>query len=140
MLPRIERPVHRPLRRQEPAEMAEDHDDDAVVEQVRAKPELSRAQQLGRIALPGVRLPVEADQAADEQNREADIRIDAEEKLIDIVRGLHGTVSLSRHGHRARARSPRGTGYRWPTRARSARQRLSTESWLLEPVPVRIVV
>src|SRR5215472_4189863 len=94
MLPRIERPVHRPLRRQEPAEMAEDHDDDAVVEQVRAEPELSRAQQLGGIALPGVRLPVEADQAADEQNRKADIRIDAEEKLVDIICGQHVTVSL----------------------------------------------
>jgi hypothetical protein len=32
------------LGRQEPAEMAEDHNDDTVVEQVRAQKELSRAQ------------------------------------------------------------------------------------------------
>jgi hypothetical protein len=52
---------------------------------------------LGGIALPGIWLPVKADQTADEQNRKADIRIDAEEKRVDIICGQHVTVSLQKH-------------------------------------------
>src|SRR5262249_5594896 len=77
--------------------MAEDYNDDTVVEQVRAEAELPRPQQLGGIALPGIGLPVEADQTDQEQNRKTDVRIDAKEKCVDIMCRQHVTVSLSIH-------------------------------------------
>src|SRR5262249_13504462 len=91
----VERPVDRPMRLEQADEMAEDHDDDAIVEKVRSKAQLPLAQQLGGIALPSIRLAIEADQAADQQHREAEIGIDAEEKCIDVVGGQHVAIPLS---------------------------------------------
>src|SRR5262249_24766787 len=89
----VERPVDRPMRREKAGEMAEDHDDDAIVEQVRSKAQLPLAQQLGGIALPSIGLAIKTDQAADQQHREAEIGIDAEEKCIDVVGGQHVAIS-----------------------------------------------
>src|SRR5262249_858930 len=94
---------------QEPAKMAEVQNDDPVVEQVRAEAQFPRAQQLGGVALPGIGLPVEADQTAKEQNRETDIRIDTKEKRVDVMCRQHVTVSLSMH---RRHREARGIGDR----------------------------
>jgi hypothetical protein len=78
---------------EESREVAEDDDEHAVVEEVGPEAELALTQELRRIALPGVRLAVEADQAADEQHREAHIGIDAEEQRVDVIGGQHDAIS-----------------------------------------------
>src|SRR5262249_54836397 len=93
MTDRVECPVDRPMRREKADEMAGDHDDDAIVEKVRSKAELPLAQQLGGITLPGIGLAIETDQTANQQHREAEIGIDAEEKCIDVVGGQHVAIS-----------------------------------------------
>src|SRR5215471_21027557 len=81
------------MRRQEASEMAEDDDDHAIMEEVRSEPQLGRAQHLRGVALPRVGLAVEPDQAADQEDDEADIRVDAEEQQVDIVEERHRDVS-----------------------------------------------
>ena len=73
-------------RRQQAEQVAEEDAEDAEVEQVRAPPQLAGAQQLRRIALPRVLVAVEAQQAAREEHGQRDVRIDAEQELIE---GLH---------------------------------------------------
>ena len=72
-------PVEHPDRRQQADEMAEEDEEDADVEQVGAPHQLPAAQQLARSGPPGVLLAVEAEQAADDEDRQAEIGIPAED-------------------------------------------------------------
>ena len=67
---------------QEAEEMTEEHHQDAEVEQVRAPPQLALPQELRRVAFPGVLVAVEAREAAEQEHGERDVRIDAEEELV----------------------------------------------------------
>ena len=70
--------------------MAEEDDEDADVEQVRAPHQLPAAQKLARPASPSVLLAVEAHPAADQEHGQAEVGIPAEH---DVVEGLaHGDV------------------------------------------------
>src|SRR6185312_537582 len=98
VLGRPHRPADRPVRRQEPDEMADDDDEDAIVEEVGAEAQPAPMQHLRGIALPGVGLAVEADEAAEQQDREGDIGIDAEEELVES--GFEGHDAPSMTGFR----------------------------------------
>ena len=70
------------VRRQQADQVAEEQEQDADVEQVAAPAQQAGAQQLRRVALPGVLVAVEADQAAEQEHRQADVRIDLEQKAV----------------------------------------------------------
>src|SRR5512141_741712 len=70
--------VEHPDRRQQTAEMAEENDENADVEQVRAPGQLPAAQELARSAAPGELLAVEAQPAAEQKHGQAKIGIPAE--------------------------------------------------------------
>ncbi len=55
------------------------------MEQVAAPAQRAGAQHLRRVALPRVLVAVEADQAAEQEHRQADVRIDAEHKAVQRV-------------------------------------------------------
>ena len=74
-----------PVRRQLAEEVTEEQEQDAAVEQVATPAQLRLAQQLRAVALPGVLVTVEARQAAHEEHREADVRIDVEDKVVEGV-------------------------------------------------------
>jgi len=74
--------------------MPEEDDENADVEQVRAPHQLTPAQQLAGAGPPRVLLAVEAQQAAEEKHRQAQVGIPAEDDMIDGV--AHG--SLLRRG------------------------------------------
>src|SRR6266568_6825214 len=76
------------VRRQQAGAMARQQEQDTDVEQVAAPAQLSVAQKLRRVALPGVLIAVETDQAARQENRQADIRVVAEQELVDEVHAL----------------------------------------------------
>ena len=77
--------IEDPDRRQQADEVAEEDDQDADVEQVRAPHQLAPAQQLARAAPPGVLLAVEAQQAAEQEHGQAEIGIPAEHER-DVIR------------------------------------------------------
>ncbi|MNL74266.1 hypothetical protein D3C87_1998780 [compost metagenome] len=62
--------------------MAEEQEQDADVEQVTTPAQLALAEQLGRIAFPGVLVAVESGEAAHEEHGQADVGIDAEEEVV----------------------------------------------------------
>ena len=62
---------------------------DADMEQVAGPSHAAPAQQLTRPALPGVLLALEADEAAEQEDRERDIGKDAEQHLIEIAHRRH---------------------------------------------------
>ena len=66
-------------RREQADEMAEEDDQNADVEKVRAPDQLAAPQELARSGPPRVLLAVEAQQAADQEDREAEIRVPAEQ-------------------------------------------------------------
>src|SRR5699024_4812840 len=68
-------------------------DDDAPVEQVGAPAQFTRFQNLRRIALPGIRLAVVAHQAAEKQDRQADVRVVTEQKAVEMNGQCHGCCS-----------------------------------------------
>ena len=74
-----------PDRRQQAAEMAEEDDQDADMEQIGAPGQLPAAQQLARSAAPGVLLAVEAQHAAEQEHGQAEIGIPAEDDVIDQI-------------------------------------------------------
>ena len=90
LLRRDEQRVDR-RRRQQADRVAEEQEQDAEVEQVRAPEQLPLAQQLAGTGLPGVLLAVEADQAAEDEGREADVGIPDEQDVEDGV--AHGVDS-----------------------------------------------
>ena len=73
------------VRRQHADEVAEEQEQHADVEQVAAPAQLAGFEQLRGIALPGVLVAVEADQAAEQEDREADVGIDAEDEVVDVA-------------------------------------------------------
>ena len=77
--------VHR-VRREHADEMAEKQEQHTDVEQVATPAQLAHAQHLRGITLPGVLIAVEADQAADEEYGQADVRINPEN---EVVNGVH---------------------------------------------------
>ena len=78
--------VEHPDRRQQTDEMAEEDDENADMEQVRAPHQLPAAQQLARAAAPRVLLAVEAQPAAEQEHGEAEIGIPAEHDVDDQCR------------------------------------------------------
>src|SRR6185312_6349828 len=82
--------VEHPDRRQEADEMAGEDDENADMEQVRTPHQLAAAQKLRRARAPRVLLAVEAQQAAEQEHGEADIRIPAEDDIVDQF--AHGRV------------------------------------------------
>ena len=80
--------LEHPDRRQQADEMAEEDDQHADVEQVRAPHQLPPPQQLAGAAPPGVLLAVEAQQAAEQEHGQAEIGIPAEHDMVDEV--AHG--------------------------------------------------
>ncbi|CAM2150517.1 hypothetical protein PT2222_230151 [Paraburkholderia tropica] len=74
-----------PVRREKAREMTGHHDENAPVKQVAAKPQRAASQELRRVAFPRVLLAVEAHQRAEQQDREADVRVDAEQELMEIL-------------------------------------------------------
>ena len=70
------------MRNQEAEQMAEEHHQDAEVEEVRAPSQLALAQELRRVAFPRVLVAVEAREAAEQEHRQRDVRIDAEQELM----------------------------------------------------------
>src|SRR5689334_16461265 len=75
-------------RREQTARMADENDQNPDMKQVAAPHELPAAQQLAGLAPPGILFPVEADQAADQKHRQADIRVYAKQKSVDPL--AHG--------------------------------------------------
>src|SRR5262249_4182663 len=76
--------------RQQTNNVAQQQEQDAEVEQVRAPAQLALAQHLARARAPGVLLALEADQAAQQQHRQADVGITDEQQVKEIV--LHGAA------------------------------------------------
>ena len=62
----------------------------ADVKQHAAQPQLAAVEQFAGIAFPGVLLAVETHQAAEEKYGQADIGINAEEKLVEGIEFVHG--------------------------------------------------
>ena len=62
--------------------MAEEQEQDADVEQVAAPAQQAAVQQLRRVALPRVLVAVEADQAAEQEHCQADVRINTKHKAV----------------------------------------------------------
>src|SRR6185437_2951343 len=77
---------------QETEQVAEEHDEYAEMEQIRAPAELAAAKELRRVALPRVLITVEADQAADEEHRECDVWVDAEQ---ESMQGAHRSILVN---------------------------------------------
>lgn len=73
--------------------MAYQNDEDADVKKIAAPHELPAAQELTGPASPGILFPVEPDQAADQEYRQANIGIDSEKKKIDPL--VHVPTSKS---------------------------------------------
>ena len=80
--------VEDPDRRQQADEVTEEDHEDADVEQVRAPHQLAPAQELAGPRLPRVLLAVEAQQAAEQEHRQAQVGVPAEDDMIDGV--AHG--------------------------------------------------
>ncbi len=68
-------------RRQQADRVAEQQEQDADMEQVGAPAQLALAQDLAGAGAPGVRLAVEADQAAEQEDRQADVGIPDEQQM-----------------------------------------------------------
>ena len=90
--------VEHPDRRQQADEMAGEDDQDADMEEVRAPHQLAAAKQLARSAPPRVLLAVEADDAADDEDRQAEIGIPAEDRVVEKL--AHGVppIAAARQG------------------------------------------
>ena len=73
------------VRREQAHRVATEQEQDADMEQVAAPAQLALAQQLRRIAFPGVLVAVEARQAAHQEHRQADVRVDVEEEVVQRV-------------------------------------------------------
>jgi hypothetical protein len=87
-----------PGRRQQTYRMTQQQEQDADMEQVGAPGELTLSQDLAGAGAPGVLLAVEADQAAEEKDRQADVGIPDEQEMEDVVLhdrtpGLEGAVA-----------------------------------------------
>src|SRR5215469_7875441 len=78
--------------RQQPACMAQEDHQDADMKQIAAPDQLAAAQKLAGLAAPAILLAVEADDAADQADRDADVRIDPEQEAVDCVR--HASAPL----------------------------------------------
>ena len=104
----------------------------------------ARAQQLRRVALPGVLLAVEAQQAAGEEHRERDVGVDAEQELVTGRPWLAPASSCRRRGTncmtatcRSRARRPRRSeGGRLRPVVVERRLRLRRSGALLQSTPL----
>src|SRR6516165_1111996 len=70
-------------RRQQADEVAAEDHQDADMQQVGAPAQLPLAQKLRRAGFPGVLLAIEAQQAAKQENRQAQIGVPAEERAVD---------------------------------------------------------
>jgi hypothetical protein len=75
--------------------MTEDHDDEAVMERFDPMRSSLLRNICEEIALPRIRLAIEADQAADQERGEAEIGINAEKECLDVVGGQHGHPPLT---------------------------------------------
>ena len=71
-------------RRQQAEEVAEEQAEDADVEQDAAPEQLLAPQQLARLAAPGVLAAIEARPAAEEEGHHAQVRIEAEQELVEV--------------------------------------------------------
>ena len=117
LLRRADEGLVHPVRRQQAEQVAEEQEQDADVEQVAAPAQLAGAQQLRRIALPGVLVAVEARQAAHQEDGQADVRVDVEEEVVQVVHeGVHARGSVAAVGGRLRLRTI-WIGCGWPGRA-----------------------
>src|SRR6185503_5976641 len=84
-----ERFVH-PVRRQLPEEMPKEEEQDTDVEKIAPPAQGAGAQHLRRIALPRVLIAIEACQAAHEEDRETDVRINDEKEGVEVGQdGVH---------------------------------------------------
>ncbi|KAG0736611.1 hypothetical protein G6F24_018276 [Rhizopus arrhizus] len=70
--------------------MPEEQAQDADVEQDVAQPQLAAVQQLRAVRLPRVLFALETRQAAQQEDRQRDVGVDAEKKLIQ---GIHDASS-----------------------------------------------
>ena len=70
-------------------QVTEEHHQYAEVKEVRAPAQLPPSQKLRRIALPGVLVAVEAHEASDEEYGQRDVRVDAEQELVQVCSGSH---------------------------------------------------
>ena len=89
--------VH-PVRRQLAEQVPEEQEKDADVEQVAAPAQRAGAKHLRRVALPCVLVAIEARQAAHEEHRQTDVRIDGEKEIVQIgqERGSWGRSRMAR--------------------------------------------
>src|SRR5258707_1095540 len=79
------------MRRQQADEMASEDRQDADMEAVAADKEQAAPQQLAGAGAPGILFAVEADHAANEEDAERHIGVEAKENLIEIVE--HSAIS-----------------------------------------------
>ena len=82
--------VPKPQRCKQTEQMAAEYRQHADVKQHAAQPQLAAVEQFAGIAFPGVLLAVETHQAAEEKYGQADIGINAEEKLVEGIEFVHG--------------------------------------------------
>src|SRR3546814_13681823 len=104
--------------------LAEEEAEDADVEQDAAPDELLAPEELARLGAPSVLAAIEACPAAEEEDRHADIREDAEQEVLDVSHGStpcgltggrpeqNARRSRRRRGSRCRARPARTAGRR----------------------------
>ena len=100
------------VRRQHAEEVPEEQEEHADVEQVAAQPQLAAAQQLRGVALPRVLVAVETQQAADEEHREADVGVVAEQQVVEP--GCHGCTPSVAEDLRTRWMGCTAPGLAWP--------------------------
>jgi hypothetical protein len=84
-----------PDRSQQADAVAEEQADDADMEKNIAEAQAAAMQELARIGLPRILLAIEADQAAEQKDRQRDIRVNPEGELMQVVHGylLMGAVA-----------------------------------------------
>ena len=80
-------------RGQQTAHMSEQDDENADMEQNTAPDELTAAQQLTRLAAPGILLAIETDEAADQEDRQGNIGVDTEKECVDPLAHRRSPVS-----------------------------------------------
>src|SRR6516164_1912452 len=90
LVTRADQPGVGPMRGQHAKQMAEEDEQHAEVKEVRAPAQLTCTQQLRAVALPGVLIAIEANEARKEKHRETDIRIDSKQELIQTAGEGHG--------------------------------------------------